>query len=227
MVSKRRSLIRKAPILGLVIVAVFAFTAVVASAAQGSEFEWESGTTKLGRISNGVQKFLIPSLGSFECNQLLAEAAVSGTKASSFTTTKGTLHYQHDGIADSCPASIGTAHIATNECQYQFVAGASTGIGKSEGSMNILCPFGKAIEWNVSGWCTVKFLPQINVGQVTYSTEAVTPSTVSIALHLKYVPYSQSGGCGTVTGKYAEFTGTITVAGTNAFGSKTAVKVSP
>jgi len=215
----------KAPRLGLVIAAVFAVTAVAAPAAQGSEFEWESGTTKLGRISNSLQNFSIPGVGSFSCEKVLAEATVSGTNASSFTTTKGTLHYGSTGLADKCPGSLSTAQIRTNECQYQFVAGTSTGIGKSEGSMNILCPFGKAIEWDL-GFCLVRFLPQVNVGQVTYSTQAVTPSTVSIAMNLKNVPYSVSR-CGSWSGKDAEISGTITVAGTTATGANTAVKVSP
>ena len=216
---------RKVTTLAIACASVFALSAAIASAAQASEFEWASGTTTIERSSNAVQKFNVPGTGSFECNEVLAVSTVSGTKAPTVTTNKGSLVYRNSGSANTCPASLGTATITTHECSYQFVAGTTTGTGSSSGTVNLVnCPTSAPIEVNVSGLCLIKISNQSGIGPITYKTNAVSPSTVNIEPHATNIKYTQSGS---KTGENAEYTGAVTVKGKNGSGTQTAVKIIP
>jgi hypothetical protein len=222
---------RKLKTMGIALIAVFALTAVVASAAQASEFGWASGTTKIERSANTVQKFNVPGIGSFECNEVVAFATgLTGTGAASVTTDKGSLTYNDTTKgSDKCPASLGTATIATNECQYVFTPGTSTGTGTSSGFVDIVCPTGKSIEVNVSGLCLVKVGPQTGLGPVAYSTNAGPPTSVTITPNVTNIAWSTAPKslCGTHSGTTATYTGDVTVIGTNSGGTQTAISIKP
>jgi hypothetical protein len=208
---------RKLKTIGSALVVVFALTAVMASAAQASEFEWGSGATNIARMSNAVQKFNVPGTGSFECNEVEAEASVTGTKAASVTTKAGSLKYHNSGSTNTCPASLGTATVTTHNCEYQFVAGTTTGTGKSTGTVNIVnCPTTSPIEVSVSGLCLIKISNQTGVGPVKYSTIGTFPTgEVQIAPEAKNIAYTKSGLCGSGSGTNAEYSGTVNVTGRN------------
>ena len=98
------------------------------------------------------------------------------------TTNAGTLTYNNSGSADERPASLGTAKVTTNNCEYQFTPGLSTGTGTSTGTVDIVnCPTTSPIVVSVvsPGICTVNVSNQTGIGPVKYSTTAGTPSTVT------------------------------------------------
>jgi hypothetical protein len=210
--------LRKIKMIGTALIAVCALAAILASAAEAApaHFEWPTGTTKVKRVSNNTQIFRIgnPSIGTWACSTLEVEATVSGHEAPSFLTTKGALSYS------VCPGGIA---IEMNECQYQFVAGTSTGIGKSVGTINIVCPAGKTIVMRTPV-CSIKILPGEGLGPVNYSTVSPEIPQVAAELNLKNVKY-ESPGCGK-PGE-AEFTGTVTFGGFNLAGAARSLKVVP
>jgi hypothetical protein len=229
--------LRKIQMIGTALIAVCAMTAILASAAEAApaHFEWPAGTVKIKRVANTAQEFSFKlksgvSIGAWYCNTLVAEATVSAHEAPSFLTTKGALHYEQSGEVDTCPGSpFGSWQFKMNECQYQFVAGTSTGVGKSVGTMNIVCPTGKAIEMNLSSYCSIKILPGEGLGPVNYST--VTPELVPqvvAELAMKDVKFESStpSGCGNHTGE-AEFTGKVTFGGFTSAGAANSLKVVP
>ena len=226
---------RKLSKIGAVLVAVSALTAIGASAAQAtvSTFGWASGTTKIERSANTAQVFTVTNsshqtLGSFDCNTVVANATVSGTGAADVTSDAGTLTYNNSGSADTCPASIGTATITTHNCEYTFHPGTSTGAGKSTGTVDIVnCPTTAPIEVNVSVLCLIKIANQTGIGPVTYTTTATTPSTITAEINaVNSITTSSSGACGT-GGVVGDYSGDVTFEGTTAAGVQTAIKVLP
>jgi hypothetical protein len=201
----------------LVLFAVFALTAVAASAAQAAPgFEWASGTTKIERAENTPQEFEVPGKGSFSCNEVLANAAVTGTGAASITTTKGTLTYNDTTKGeDKCPASLGTAKVTTNECQYVFNAA---------GTVNVVCPSGKAIEINVSSLCLIKVGSQAGISPITFDNITFNGHmAVDLTVEAHNIAWSSTGLCGAGSGTNATYTGHVVLIGTNGSGAQTDV----
>jgi hypothetical protein len=211
--------------IGTALIAVCALTAILASAAEAApaHFEWPAGTTKVKRVANTLQTFYFPTIGAWQCELVEAEATVSGREAPSFLTTKGAVPYP--GGPTYCPGG-GSISIQMNECQYQFVAGTSTGIGKSVGTMNIVCPAGKSIEMHTLA-CSMKIRPQEGLGPVNYSTVSPVVPQVAAELNLKDVKYETVGWCTSLKTLEAEFTGTVTFGGFNSAGVANSLKVVP
>jgi hypothetical protein len=226
--------VRKLSKIGAVVIAVFALTAIASAAqAAASTFGWASGTVKLERSANTAQVFTVTKpggaeIGNFTCNTVAANATVGGTGAASVLTNEKTLTYNNSGSADTCPASLGTATITTHKCEYRFNAGATTGAGKSTGTVDIVnCPAAEPIEVNVSGLCLIKISNQTGISTVDYSTTATTPSTVTAVVNAnKTIVTSSSGLCGT-EGTVGDYTGDVTFEGTTSAGVQTAVNILP
>jgi hypothetical protein len=233
--------VRKLSKIGAVLVAVFALTAIGASAAQATEstFGWASGTTKIDGSqdpASPAQIFKVTSepkagefklLGEFNCNTVVASALVSGTGATSVTSTAGTLTYNNSGSADKCPASLGEATITTHNCQYQFTPGLSTSAGHSTGSVDIVgCPTTAPIEVNVAGICLVKISNQTGIGPVKYTTTATTPSTITAEINaVNTIAVTGTGVC--AAAKFGDYSGNVIFEGTNAKAEQTAIKILP
>jgi hypothetical protein len=227
--------VRKLSKIGAVLVAVFALTAIGASAAQATEstFGWASGTTKIERSANTTQIFTVTkngtTLGKFECNTVTANATVTGTGAADVTTNAGTLTYNNSGSADTCPASIGTATVKTNNCEYTFHPGLSISTGHSTGTVDIVnCPTETApIQVSATG-CLVTISNQNGLGPITYTTTATTPSTITaeIAIANGSIGVMGSGlACSGATG--ADYSGDVTFEGTTSGGVQSPIKILP
>jgi hypothetical protein len=220
-------MIRNLKALGLALVAVFAMSAVAASGAQAAHFAWAEGTTTLNGSAEanagGIQKFTT-SVGTFECNSVTASASVSGL--TSETVTTNSITYNNSGSADECPASLGTAHISMNGCNYKFHAGATVGESTTEtsGTVDVICPT-NPIEINVSGLCLVKVGSQTGLGPVIYKTIAGSPSTVTIEPKVTNITWTSSGLCGTHGDSKGTYTGNVIVKGENELAEQTAVSV--
>jgi hypothetical protein len=200
---------------GLVLFMVFVLGAMGGSAARAAPgFEWTAGTTKFERATNTEQLLTFPGIGSFDCNEVLASAAVSGAGSETVTTTAGNLTYNDSSKGeDKCPASLGTFHITTNSCQFVIHAG---------GTMDIACPTGKALEWNVSGICLIKIGPQTGLTAVAYDDVTETAHmAITAKFDIHNLAFSTTGLCGTHSGTNAAYEGGITIIGTNSSGAQT------
>jgi hypothetical protein len=231
--------VRQLSNIGAVLVAVFALTAIGASAAQATEstFGWASGTTKIERSANTAQIFKVTNnigtlLAEVKCNTVIANATVSGTGAASVTTNAGTLTYNNSGSIDTCPSNIGTAEVKTNNCEYQFTPGLSTGTGTSTGTVDIVnCPPTAPIEMtvivNTVKLCQVKISNQTGIGPVTYTTTATAPSTITAVVNAVNSIVVTGSGIACSSAATTDYEGDVTFEGTTSAGAQSAIKVLP
>jgi len=227
--------IRNLKALGLALVAVFAMSAVAASAAHATaaEFSWDSGTTQLTGTAasvaeGGTQKFGITGgLLSTSCDTVYANAPVSGTSATSVTTnTKVTYTNtveENAGEKHTCTASTGgKVTVSTTDCNYRFNAGTTVTAGTSSGTVDIVCPAGSTgITVNSPGLCLIHIFAQNGLGPVNYSTMAGPPEDITIEPNVNNITYTHTGLCGNATKADGTYTGKVTVKGSNASGGQT------
>jgi hypothetical protein len=233
--------------LGLALGVVFAMSAVAAQAAVATEgtFSWAGGTAKLTAETDEAapsQVFTFTTKYganvSATCNEVHAEAEVSGTGSSEVTAKE--VVYSDSGIPNEseCTGHLGeveeSAEVRLNGCDYRFHAGttlAPAPMGETEGTVDIICPEGKVIEVQL-GICLVKVPPQEGVGPVYYRTETTEPESVTIealvgtteTAHNKALTYETEGfPCGKQTGENArhdgQYTGNVTATGLDAEGN--------
>lgn len=220
-------MIRKFKAIGLAFVAVFAMSALVASAAQAApgNFRWqeEGVVIKANQepLPAGSQKF-VTTAGTVTCDTVTGEtAALTGTTAASITTKQ--IEYSHTGKTENkCTGPLGTEpKIEMNGCQYRFNAGNTVGEaskGETEGTVDILgCTGGEnSITVNGGGLCTVHIPEQNGVGPVKYRT--INPSgveQVTIEPLVTNIKYRHTGLCGNGEAANGQYTGTVV-----AFGEK-------
>jgi hypothetical protein len=235
---------------GLVLVAVFVVSTVAASAAQATEggISWAEGTTKLlveADPNAPNQTFSITPgtiKASFTCDELSAEATVTGTGASS-VTAQG-LTYSDSGTTPEKEVCTGTVNgialkVTTklNGCHYKFSAGTTEGVlaeGKGEGTLALECPAGKVIEVSAPG-CLVKQGPQtmgpiygktVKTGSGLEHITAEAKIGQTATAHNDAIDYITSGfTCGAHTETDGTFEGRQTTKGFNGAGNPTNVTI--
>jgi len=227
--------IRNLKTLGLALVAVFAMSAVAASAAHATaaSFSWDSGTTRLTGTAapiaeGGTQKFTITAGAlSTSCDTVYATAEVSGTSASSITTI-GSPTYTNTveekaGEKHTCTNNVGgKVTVSTTNCNYRFNAGTTVTAGTSSGTVDIVCPAGsEGITVNSPGLCLIHIFAQNGLGPVNYNTMSGPPEDVTIEPLVNNITYTHTGLCGNATKADGTYTGQVTVKGENASGAQT------
>jgi hypothetical protein len=82
---------------------------------------------------------------------------------------------------DAFPASVDF-----NGCRYEFNAGTTTAEGKSEGTLDIVCPAGKAIEFTIAGGelCVITVFGQTGLGPVKYRQISGSPSHITAEIEI-------------------------------------------
>ena len=228
-------MIRNLKALGLALVAVFAMSAVAASAAHATaaSFSWDSGTAKLTGTAatvaeGGTQKFTITGGALWtSCDTVYATAEVTGTSASSITTTGGITYTntaeENAGEKHTCTNSVGgKVNVSTTDCNYRFNAGETVTASSSKGNVDIVCPAGSAgITVNSPGLCLIHIFAQNGIGPVNYSTMAGPPEDVTIEPAVTNITYTHTGLCGNATKADGTYTGKVTVKAENASGTQT------
>jgi hypothetical protein len=240
--------------LGLALIAVFAMSAVAASAAQATAgaFSWASGTTKLMGSADPEAKnqtFTVTPgavTASFTCDEVDGEASVSGTTATEVTAP--TIVYSEAATTASegagfCKGTVaGIPNVKTtvkmNGCGYKFTSNTTVGTlaeGKVEGTVHIECQEEKVIEVSAAG-CLVKVGPQ-TVGRITYTTKVTGSGVEDVTAHAEVgltagehnnaIDYSTTGiTCGNHPAETdGTYAGTVTFTGTNASQGATNVTV--
>jgi hypothetical protein len=147
-------------ILGLALVAVFAMSAVVASAASATVFRSESTPTVLtGTQKAGTNDVFNTMGGTVTCENATYVGSVSGT-----SSTEAEVEPTYSG----CTAfGFANVTIDVNKCKYKFTAGSIIS-GNFEGSVHIVCPE-KPIEVTAPG-CTITVATQTPTGgTITYT----------------------------------------------------------
>jgi hypothetical protein len=177
--------------LGLVLAAVFAFSAVSVASASAAEFHSAAAPTTLTG-NQATSHVFTTNAGTVTCKT----ATFTGTQSvvTSSTTTLAPTY-------SNCTAFgfLGVP-IDSNGCSYVFSA---------TGSTQIQCPAGKSIEVTVP-FCTTSVGPQTIASGMTFETVGTTPNrTILAKTNISGIHYNE---CGTerTNGTY---TGTTKVTG--------------
>ena len=225
--------------LGLVLVAIFAMSAMVASAAQAAgEFTWTNATSTLDMTGENTHRFTVAA-GTIECNEVSGSAAVTeGTTAGTEVTTESlTFQDSRGGGADRCwEPALGVGVITgMNACDLTFTAGTQLTSTETTGTYDIGCPAGHVIEVKVGSVCTIEVKAQTPTGgHIIYKTIGAGATTeVTAEVTLSGIHYVQTGSFCPGNGFRSETTftngtyaGNLTSKGTNTSSSQAPISVS-
>jgi hypothetical protein len=179
---------RKLKTLGVMLVAVFAMSAVVAASASADDFTAEKNTVTLtGDQDKGLDKFTT-TVGIVSCN----EVKYHGTATTGSTTVKIAPTY------NGCTGFGFPATIHMNGCEYALtLTEQKPEVGPTTTTVEIVCPTGKEITITAvaagTTKCTVHVPPQTGPSGTT---------------GLKHIEWHNVGA-----GQTRELTGTITITG--------------
>ncbi|HEV2790640.1 MAG TPA: hypothetical protein VGV69_05010 [Solirubrobacterales bacterium] len=137
---------RKFKALGLALVAVFAMSAVVASAASATEFTSASSPVEFHGVQPKAEPHVFTSDGyKTECGI----ATFSGKATTPTTTVTASAFY------DECTAFTLPANITMNGCDYLFHLPTSG----DEATVDLVCPAGKEVTIDAGGGACVAHIP--------------------------------------------------------------------
>jgi hypothetical protein len=175
---------RNIKVLGLALVAMLAMSAVVASAASATAFNFKSETvpTQLTGKQHAGNDVFTTDAGKVECTEAtyLGEQTVSPVNNVSVVPTY-----------TGCTAfGFANTPIDVNGCSYKFTA-ITKEAGNFEGAVDIICPAGKVIEVTAFG-CTVTIGSQTGLKKVTYTNVgAGTTREVTVDVNLTGIKYEE------------------------------------
>jgi hypothetical protein len=167
--GRNQEMILNLKVLGLALVAVFATSALIVSAAQATNAAFEADSTTVnakykieqdGNTETGLQT-IETEFGNIECQTFTGNGTVA-KKATEVTFND--VHYtghQFQPESTACEAFGLEAEINFNSCALKFLAGTLLAPGESTGTLDLECPENRKIEINAAGLCTV-FIPAQN-----------------------------------------------------------------
>jgi hypothetical protein len=195
--KKGKTMIRNLKALGLALVAVFAMSALVASAASAAEFHSEGENTTVSASQTTVQVFKTTA-GEVTC----AKASFSGTQATKTAVKISGVSAVYSECHIIFFGSTFKATVNMNGCTYTLYA---------SGAADLVCAAGKEVEVTAAE-CTVKVPGQTGLKTVNYSNKE--NKHVDLSLNLGGIKYSHSGfACGTGSGTTGTLTGGATAEG--------------
>jgi hypothetical protein len=175
---------RRIRILGLAITAVFALSAVAASAASATLFEAETYPVTVKAEGTG-QEFTVES-GTINCKGTFEGALPLPLKAEE--TLKVNPAYTECKFA-----ALGITEVKMNGCQFKL---------HTNGVVDVECPTGKVIEVHTLT-CDVKVGTQLGLKSVTYKNlneaqfgKGASPfAEVEVTSNVEKIKYEESTGC--------------------------------
>jgi hypothetical protein len=182
--------------LGLAALAVCAIGAMTASAAQAGTFTAGSYPATITGQNVGFHH-LTTVLGTMTC----AEAKSHGLLAAESQDLTLSLD-----LGTSCTLEGSLVHVKNNGCDFHFKAGETTGTHKVDGTVQVKCPAGNAIDFEITSMqvCHLTVGEQGALEHVVFTSNTV-PNDVDVDLHLTGLIYKLDVGCpfvGTFGGTY-------------------------
>ena len=198
---------RNLKVMGLALVAMFAMSAVLASAAS-AQFTAEGAAT-LKVSGNAMQKFRPKAGGTaIECTTAATDnTAIAGTSASSITATP---------TYSNCESILGQpTEIDMNDCHYRFTMTPSS----TTGEVHLECDTGKEITITIgsSGSLCIYHIPPQTIGEVHYENIGTgTTREITINPTVTGITSTRTGSvfC-PAAGNEGSYEGHITVTGFN------------
>jgi hypothetical protein len=206
---------RTIKLLALSALALLALGAFSAGSAQAGTFTaGQYPATIIG--TNNVPQTITTNLGAIEC-------------APSFHGVLGAASEEITLAPLYGPCSLGAKEVDVdfNGCDYRIHAGETLGGDKVAGTMDIVCPAGKVIDFKVTSIpvCHLTIPGQAGLSTLTYTSQT-PPSDVNLDYNLSEIAYTLDMGC-PGPGVYANggLTGTTTLVGFKEPGVQTAFGV--
>jgi hypothetical protein len=216
-------MVRKIKTLGLALVAVFAMSAVVtsaASAAAGTLTTFPAGKTVVGtgeQIGEAAVTLTDHPIGtgfaSIKCKKLVGDAVGTVTEGATTVTVTPT--------ASECTAFGLPATVEHNECTLVMHSGETTGNGGWQVITTLACPAGKAVTLKTAT-CEVSITSQeLSTAEVANSGSASPETAMDLLVNVnvsnaKYTVVKDGIGCPlTGTGSFSkgDAVGALTVKG--------------
>ena len=201
-------MIRNFKALGLALVAVFAMSAVVASAASASEFTSAKYPVTISGSQSTTHKFTAGS------TSVTCETATFAGEASAASSTV-TIHPTYSG----CTAfGFVGATVTTTGCDYLFHSGAEVSSEKFDGTVDVVCGEGKSITI-VASTCALEIKGQTGLSTVSFQNAA--EGKVTVGANVSSIAYTTTkdgflcplAGTGNFTN--GGYTGDTSVSGNN------------
>lgn len=220
---------RKLKVLGLALAAVFALSAISASAAsaEGTYTSEVAHTTITGnQLSENI---FTTSVGKVTCKSAVFDATATATSVTDLTVTPT---YNECTLTNNSGVQV-SATVNHNECTYTFTTPTTTGKPAPEdwhAEIHIECPAGKP-GIVISGFgCTITVHPQtptVPTVALTNSGTAGTGMDVLLTSKVTGITYETTGfGCGAHEANDAVYDGTATVKGADTNGNAVGITMS-
>lgn len=166
--------------------------------------------------TNVVPHTITTNLGAMECVPIFH--GVLGAASEDLTLTPG---------YGPCTLGAKEVHVDLNGCDYLLHAGETSGEHSVEGTMDIVCPAGQAIDFEVTSMpvCHLTVPPQTGLSALTY-TNWTGAGDVKLDFEISELAYGLDMGCpGPGTYANGTFTGITTFVGFKEPGVQTLFKV--
>jgi hypothetical protein len=192
---------RKVKALGLGLLALFAASAVMASAAQAGTFTAGNYPATMTGQNVGLHKFTT-LLGVMECGVKFHGTLAAASEDLTLAPDYGT----------SCELEGLQVHVKNNGCDYLFHAGETAVMDQVKGSMGVKCPAGNKIDFEITSMqvCHLTVPEQLGLNHVTYTDHTIAKD-VDVDLHLTGFFYELDNGCPFVGAFGGTYTGTTTL----------------
>lgn len=193
---------RNSKALGLALVAVFAMSALVASAAQAQQsYRSSASPTTLSGSQVTKNVFHVPGAGTVECSTATFAGTQTGTAVSDVTITP---------TYSGCVAfGFSSTHINMNGCQYTFTTPSNF-----KATSDVICPGSNKIQITPtffgSSVCTVQVGAQTPSGVVDLENKE---SESHVLVTATVTGIAHSAGCGASAASDGEYTGSVTEKG--------------
>lgn len=202
---------RKARLLAMAVLAVLATGAVSAASAQGGEFTaGDYPATVTG--TNVVPHKITTNLGVIECAPVFHGKLEEPSEELTLSAGYG-----------PCTLGAKEVHVDLNGCDYLLHAGETSGEHSVAGTMDIVCPEGSAIDFEVTSLpvCHLTVPGQAGLGALTH-TNWTAAKDVKLDFEITELAYGLDMGCpGPGTYANGTFTGITTFVGFKGPGMQT------
>lgn len=177
---------RKIRLLDLALLATTAVSVVPATSAQAGTFTAGAYPATLTGAAVGTHEFTT-ALGVMEC-----APSFHGVQAAAAAQITVTPLY-----GASCSIGGLPVHVNRNGCDFRLLAGNTVGMDEVAGSMELLCPEGNRLDFEITGVmqvCHLTVPPQGVLGPLTY-TDRTFVNDVDIDFNVVSVGYILDMGC--------------------------------
>lgn len=178
--------IRTIKLVALSALALVAIGAVSATGAQAGEFTAaQYPATITGQHINGPHEFTT-ELGLMGC-----KPEFHGELAAASSELTITPSYETE-----CAIGGKVVHVDMNGCDFRFHAGATLGMHEVEGSMDIKCPEGNEIDFEITSMpiCHLTVPEQLGLNDITYTNRTMF-NDAEIQFEIEELAYGLDNGC--------------------------------